>query len=70
MGPEQNGRHFWDDIITCIFFKDKFEFQLKFPKCAIDDKSTSVQLTAWRRTGDKLLHEPMMTKFYDTIWSH
>ena len=23
---------------------------------------------AWRRTGDKSLHEPMLTKFYETIY--
>ena len=36
----------------------------------IDNKSALVQVIAWRRTGDKPLPEPMMTKFIDAYMRH
>ena len=39
---------------------------LKFvPKGPIHNKSSLVQVMAWRRIGDKPLHEPVMTQFND-----
>ena len=73
--PEQNGRHFADDIFRCIFMNEKFciaiRISLKFvPKSPIDKKSALVQVMAWRRAGDKPLPEPMLTKFNDAYMRH
>ena len=39
---------------------------MKFvPKGPIDNKPALVQIMAWRRIGDKPLHEPMPTQFTD-----
>ena len=68
--PEQNGRHFADDIFKCIF-KNKnlcilIQISLKFvPMGPIDNNAAFVQLMAWRRTGDKPLSETMLTHFTD-----
>ena len=48
--PEQNGRHFADDIFKCIVLNEKY-----VPKGPIDLKRALVQVMAWRRTGDKPL---------------
>ena len=63
--PRQNGRHFADDIFTCIFLYENarilLEISLKFvPKDAINNIPALVQIMAWRRLGDKPLSEPMM----------
>ena len=38
----------------------------------IDDKSTLVQVMAWYHhwSGSKTSPEPMLTNFYEAIWSH
>ena len=64
---------FADD--KCIFLNanDRIPIQipLKFvPKSHIDIKSTLIQVTAWRRIGDKPLPEPMMTQFTDAYIRH
>ena len=64
--PRQNGRPFADDILTWIFLNEKFriliQISLKFvPKDPIGNKSAMVQVMAWRRTGDKSLHESMLS---------
>ena len=70
----QNGRHFADDVFRCILVNEKFiliKISLNFvPKCPIDDKPAFVQIMAWRRTGDKPLSEPMMTRFIDAYVRH
>ena len=53
----RNGRHFRKDIFKCIVMNEKFcisiRISLKFvPKGLIDIKSASVQVMAWRLTGD------------------
>ena len=63
--PRQDRRHFADDIFTCIFFNENccilITFSLKYVrKGPIDNNSASVQIMAWRRSGDKSLSEPMM----------
>ena len=55
--PRQNGRHFADDIFTCIFMNENvctsIEISPNFvPREPIDNKSTLVQVMAWHRTGD------------------
>ena len=63
--PRQDGRHFADDIFTCIFFNENscilIRFSLKYVrKGSIDNNPALVQIMAWRRSGDKPLSEPMM----------
>ena len=73
--PEQNGRYFADDNFKYIFMNEKFciaiQILLKFvPERPNDNKSALVQVTAWRRTGDKPLPEAMLTQFYDAYIRH
>ena len=73
--PRQNGRHFPDDIFKWIFFNENvwnsIKISLKFvPKVPIDNIPALVQIMAWRRTGDKLLSEPMMAQFNDAYMRH
>ena len=70
--PRQNGRHFTDDILKCIFLNENvwipFEISLKFvPKGPIDNIPAMVQIMAWRRPGDKPLSEPMMVNLLTYI---
>ena len=63
--PRQDGRHFADDIFTCIFDNENCCFYIKFSlkyvrKGPIDNNPALVQIMAWRRSGDKSLSEPMM----------
>ena len=63
--PRPNGRQFPDDIFKCIFLTENviisIKISLKFvPKGSINNIATLVQITAWRRPGDKPLSEPMM----------
>ena len=68
--PGQNGGHFSNDIFKCIFVNKKFYIliwiPLKFvPKVPIGNKSTLVQVMAWRQIDDKPLPEPVLTQFTD-----
>ena len=63
--PRQDGRHFADDIFTCIFFNENccilIKFSLKYVrKGAIDNNPALDQIMAWRLSGGKPLSEPMM----------
>ena len=65
--PRQDGRHFADDIFTCIFFNGNccilMKFSLKYiRKGPIDNNPALVQIMAGRRSGDKPLSEPMMVR--------
>ena len=65
--PRQNGRHFADDTSKRIFLTEivriSIKNSLKFvPKGQINNFPALVQIMAWRRTGDKPLSEPMMTR--------
>ena len=65
--PRQNGRHFADDILKCIFLNENvwisIKISLKFaPKCPINNIPALVQIMAWRRPGDKPLSEPVMVR--------
>ena len=62
-----------DDNFKCIFLieNDKFPISLKFvPRSPIDNNPVLVQVTAWCRTGDKPLPEPMVTRFTDAYMRH
>ena len=65
--PRQNGRHFAEDILKCIFLNENvwilIEISLKFvPKGPIKNIPALVQMMAWRRPGNKPLSEPMMVR--------
>ena len=69
--PRQNGRHFADDTLKCIFANENvwipIKISLKFvPKFPINNIPGLVQIMAWRRSGDKPLSEPMM----DSLLTH
>ena len=64
-----------EDIFKCIFMNEKLQIliriSLKFvTKGPIDNKSAVVQVIAWRRTGDKPLHETMLGEFVDAFMCH
>ena len=59
-----------DNNLRYIFLNENdrilIGISLKFvPRSPIDNKSTLVQVMAWRRTGDKPLPEPMLTQLAD-----
>ena len=63
--PRQNGRHFADDILKCIFFIENILNSIHIslnclPKGQINNIPALIQIMAWRRPGDKPLSEPMM----------
>ena len=68
----QNGRHFSDDILKCIFFYENIcistKFSLKFvAKSSINNIPALVQLMAWCRPGDESLSETMMVSLLTHI---
>ena len=70
--PRQNGRHFPDDILKCIFLNENLwistKISLKFVlKGPIINSPALVQIMAWRRPGDKPLSEPMMVSLLTHI---
>ena len=65
--PRQNGRHFADDIFRRIFLNGNIwipiKISLKFvPNGSINNIPALIQITAWRRPGDKPLSEPMLVR--------
>ena len=73
--PGQNDRHFADDFFKCNFVNEMFciliPISLNFvPKVPIDNKSTLVEVMAWRRTGAKPLPQPMPSQFTDAYMRH
>ena len=59
-----------DDIFMCIFMNGKFCILIRIspkfvPKVLIYNMPALVQVMDWRRTGDKPLSEPMLTRFTD-----
>ena len=63
----QNGRHFSDDLIKCIFLNENVwnssNISLKFaPMGPIDNISEFGQTMAWWRPGHQLLYESMMVR--------
>ena len=65
--PGQNGHHFPDDLLKCIFLNENIWILInispKFvPKGPINNIPALVQIMSWRRPGDKPLFEPMMVR--------
>ena len=59
-----------DDIFKWIFLNENGRIPIQIspklvPKSPINNKPALVQVMDWRRTGDKPLHEPIMTQFTD-----
>ena len=68
--PRQNGCHVADDILKCIFLNENIWILTKIslnyvPYGQFENMAAFVQIMAWRQPGDKLLSEPMMSKFGD-----
>ena len=71
--PEQNSRHFADDIVRCISVNEKFMYRISLmfvPKDLTGNESVLVQVMTWCRTGGKLLPEPTLTQFGDAYMRH
>ena len=59
--PGQNGRHFPYDVFKCVFLNENMWISLKcVPNGPVNNTPELVQITAWRRPGDKPLSEPML----------
>ena len=70
--PRQNGCHFADDVLKCIFLNENVWISLKIslkcvPKGPINNIPSLVQIMVWRRPGDKPLSEPMMVNLLTHI---
>ena len=70
--PRQDGCHFPDDIFRFIFLNENIRIAINIslsfvPKGRIDNIPASVQIMAWRRSGDKPLSEPMMVSLLTHI---
>ena len=73
--PRQDSRHFCRRHFQMQFRHRKcFNFIKNslnvIPKGPMDNNSSFVQVMAWRRTGDKPLHKPMMAEFNDAYMRH
>ena len=69
----QNGHHFPDDILKCIFLNDNgcmsIKISLKFgPRGPINNIPSLVQIMARYRWGEKPLSEPMLVRLLVHIW--
>ena len=70
--PIQNGRHFADDVLKCIFLNENvwisLDISLKFvPKGPINNIPSLVQIMTCCRPGDKPLSEPTMASLMTHI---
>ena len=68
--PEQNGRHFTDDIFKYVSLIESYRIPIHIspnfiPMSTIYKKALLVQVMAWHRTGAKPLPEEMMAQFTD-----
>ena len=73
--PEQNGRHLADNILKCIFMKQKFDILIQIspkfiPEGEIDNKLALGQTMVRHQTSDKPLSKPMLTMFYEGTYHH
>ena len=65
--PEQNGRHFLDNIFKWIFIRISLEF---IPKVTIVTKSALRQVMAWHQIGNKPLTEVIMKQWWPGFLTH
>ena len=72
--PRQNDRHFADDTFKRIFLNEDTRISIKMslnfvPKGPTNNILALVQITAWRRPGDKPLSESMMARLLTHIYA-
>ena len=70
--PRQNDGHWAENIFKCIFLNQNYrilnQISLQFVTCGTTDNDLIlVQITAWQRTCDKPLSEPMVSKYKQKI---
>ena len=68
--PEQNGRHFAEDIFSCIpllFYSISPKFVSMDPIIPIGYTSALFRVMAWYRTAGKSLLEAMIAQIHDAI---
>ena len=70
--PRQNGCRFANDTFKHIFLNENVKISIKIslkfvPKGPINNIPALVQITAWRRSGDKPLSEAMMVSLLTHI---
>ena len=70
--PRQNGQHFADNILKCIFLNENVWIPVKIslnvvPKGPINNIPALVQIMAWRCPGDKPLSDPMVVSLFRHI---
>ena len=70
--PRQNGRHFPDDTLKCIFLNENVWVSIKIslklvPKGPINNIPALVQIMAWHRPGDEPLSETMLASLLTHI---
>ena len=70
--PRQNGRHFPDDILKCIFLNDNVIISIKISLKLVPNGPNTyipalIQIMTWCRPGDKPLSEPMMVSLLTHI---
>ena len=65
--PRQNGRHFADGIIKCIYVNENHCILLRFSPKFIDNMPALVQVMAWCQIGNNPVPEPMMTFFLNLL---
>ena len=75
MNPAYNGCHFVDKIVKQLFVTENVCILIWISIKVIsegptDNKSSLVQVMAWHLSGDKPLHEPVMTQFTDAYMHH
>ena len=68
----QNGRHFPDDILKCIFSNENVSISITIslefvPRGPMNNIPALVQIMPWHRPGDKPLSEPMMVRLLTRI---
>ena len=69
--PGQNRHRFLDNIFRCIFVNEKFCILIKISlKYVRKNNPAFIKIKAWRRIGDKLLSEQMLTQFTDAYMRH
>ena len=73
--PEQNGRHFTDEIFTSIFLSENCLVLIKFPlkslpKDPINNELAMVQILVCGLIGDKLLSDTITAWFPDAYMLH
>ena len=68
--PRQNGKHFQNDMVKCIFMNENICISIDISKGEIKNIPALVQIMAWRQPGDKPLSDPMMAQFTDAYVRH